>query len=239
MKRKNGFTLIELLVVVAIIAVLIALLLPALGKAREMAKGAVCLSLLKDSGVAMYMYAADHSDQFVTANGEIFYVGRYDRVSYGVNAYQTAGYIKADRFLRCVNYERFRDNNSAFWGWFAGYTARPFKASGMPYSWYGYNGDAWAPKIYQPLTISKVENPSGTIAYSDIVYDESFALTMMHPGGWNANFVDGHGAWIADPNKQMQELGYTYRPNYGSWHGRYFYKLLEKLAGNPASEFIQ
>jgi prepilin-type N-terminal cleavage/methylation domain-containing protein/prepilin-type processing-associated H-X9-DG protein len=58
-KRSLGFTLIELLVVVAIIALLIAILLPSLGKAREKAKNAVCLANLKAHGTGFNTYAAE------------------------------------------------------------------------------------------------------------------------------------------------------------------------------------
>ena len=57
--RRNGFTLVELLVVIGIIAVLIAVLLPALGKAQEHARRTACLSNLHQVGLATLQYAHD------------------------------------------------------------------------------------------------------------------------------------------------------------------------------------
>ena len=61
---KKDFTLIELLVVIAIIAILAAMLLPALGKARDKAKTASCTSNLKNIALAEQMYLQDNNDYF-------------------------------------------------------------------------------------------------------------------------------------------------------------------------------
>jgi len=63
MKRNRGFTLIELLVVVAIIALLIAILLPSLNKARDQAKKTQCAANLKGHGATLNIYAAQYKDQ--------------------------------------------------------------------------------------------------------------------------------------------------------------------------------
>ena len=62
---KKRFTLIELLVVIAIIAILAAILLPALNSARERGRSAACLSNLKQLGNAFQMYSQDYEDYVV------------------------------------------------------------------------------------------------------------------------------------------------------------------------------
>lgn len=76
MKRRNkGFTLIELLMVIAIIGVLIGFLAPSVAKATQRAKMAGDLNSLKQVGLAMQMYADDHSGKSPSAISDL--VGSY------------------------------------------------------------------------------------------------------------------------------------------------------------------
>ncbi|MFC1652223.1 type II secretion system protein [Planctomycetota bacterium] len=61
---KRAFTLIELLVVISIIAILMGILMPVLGKARKQARATACISQLKQWGLAWYMYSDDNNGKF-------------------------------------------------------------------------------------------------------------------------------------------------------------------------------
>ncbi len=69
--KKRGFTLIELLVVISIIALLVSILMPALSKAREQAKAAVCLTQVKQWTQIFMMYTQENEDRFWLEKGNV------------------------------------------------------------------------------------------------------------------------------------------------------------------------
>ena len=64
---KKGFTLVELLVVISIIALLLSILMPSLGRAREKARIIQCLSNMRTAGVAANLYSNEYNDRIVPA----------------------------------------------------------------------------------------------------------------------------------------------------------------------------
>lgn len=86
---KNGFTLIELLVVIAIIALLLAILSPALKKVKEQAREVICKAHLHQWGIIFPMYTNDHDGKFMPGIDEDWYTARYSWIYALIPYYDT------------------------------------------------------------------------------------------------------------------------------------------------------
>ena len=114
--HRRQFTLIELLVVIAIIAILAAMLLPALSKAREKARLTACINKLKTIGTAMAMYA-DNNDDYLSFSGNKANPWEYKQNTHSANSGWAAerlyhqGYMDAGK----VPYSLAQDPDLSKW----------------------------------------------------------------------------------------------------------------------------
>jgi len=113
--QKRNFTLIELLVVIAIIAILAAMLLPALNKAREVGKSISCKNNFKQLGLAMYNYLSNNADMFIPSS---YYNGGNDAGPYWTGSFvQTK--LATKKQLTCPSRTRLAPSGSewyrSFW----------------------------------------------------------------------------------------------------------------------------
>ncbi len=207
-RDKRGFTLIELLVVIAIIAILAALLLPALSRAKVAAKNAACKSNLRQLGFALNMYADDY---------EVYpYGADFSRGSLWYNELSRY-FAHVGQVNDCPGY---KGASGAF------FSAGVFFYAGGSY---GYNGFGTRSKSYiyytttdmlgiggdkpvnptsfiPPVAQSQVRVPSEMIAIGDsmvtafhsvpgiflTLLDGGHVAPERHNGGANVAFCDGH-----------------------------------------------
>ena len=204
MKRRisRGFSLVELLVVISVIALLIALLLPALGSARELAQRAVCGGHLRQLGITQTMYAEDAEGRISLGFGGV-YQWNYPIYTFNHQDFEVFGPVyKADLIpspdsLSCpANRLAQFDPDSPTNPWPPGdqptlntrsaFSARPFDGTDE-WDW-GHN-DSW------PSNLPKLADLTQKTIHVDAVSNDTF-VDQRHVVGVNSLRGDGSVTWV-------------------------------------------
>ncbi len=218
MKRK-GFTLIELLVVVAIIALLVAILLPSLANARNQAKSVACASNLRSVVSVQYIYASEY-------NGVVPSYYEYTSPTPGSYAWSqwltNNGYVNKNNrsILLCSAYVPYTFPTS--YGEYSTYgMIRDFSGTVMSEVWLSPHtnqnvfykiGNAVVNTSNLPLVADTVKIDDSKLqqfyCFWSNDYSSGVHIRLMHPGNKaNIGFADGHAEAVT--NKDLIKIGFV------------------------------
>ncbi|MBW8014939.1 MAG: prepilin-type N-terminal cleavage/methylation domain-containing protein [Planctomycetes bacterium] len=109
--HSKGFTLIELLVVIAIIALLLAILIPALGKAKEIARTLICKNNLKQQALGVRLYASDNDDRVPEHKSSWLWALTFDQT----NQISEAAGFDGSKMFYCPSNKYKKATDARFW----------------------------------------------------------------------------------------------------------------------------
>jgi len=231
-KRKSAFTLVELLVVVAIIVLLLAMLTPALQRAKELTRRVICGSQGHQWQIAATLYARSYKNSFPVANPDSdqwspvhnatislsgigidsMYIVSW-KLGVGLGLLLDKGYITDGRMADCPSsthpYMRYDKLDTAYGNYGYGGWPAPGKAGPAGHRECSYQYRATIGSPYRPVRID--QDPPGTAFMADfwvyhIYHSEGGILglgTFMHRTGYVTTYLDGHSQFLDDPTESL------------------------------------
>lgn len=224
----RAFTLVELLVVIGIIAVLVAILMPALNKAREAGKAVQCMSNLRQIGVGFFNYGANGGTYYPPAMygiNDAWYSGNqswhgptYAQTVYWYNiVLPETRQLRGTKVLFCPNSARaFRDPVASTKSANVSYGYNWLSVAGTPTSFWSWHSTGAYDYLQKPARIGKVKRAAETMLVAEAAINNnkddwmSFnrqhgdvtngVLRVRHGKTCNVLWADGHVSYIESKN---------------------------------------